>query len=108
MGLWRSSICCRPGRIGGADQQDLFARSVLALAARSLESQKPGSGVALLERHATTSAHRVLADAEVPVFENLRGLGTLPPTGAVVIALPMKIAGGIDGPLRAIALLPPR
>ena len=30
----------------------------------------------------------------------------LPATGAIVIALPMKIEGGSGGPLRAIALIP--
>ena len=50
--------------------------------------------------------HRVVAAAEVPGFENLANLDELPETGAVVIALPMKIAGGTGGPLRAIAFLP--
>lgn len=54
----------------------------------------------------TFPAHRVLAAAQVPVFENLAGLERLPATGAFVIALPMKIAGGTGGPLRAIAVLP--
>jgi kynurenine formamidase len=31
----------------------------------------------------------------------------LPPRGATVIALPMKIKGGSGAPLRAIAILPP-
>lgn len=50
--------------------------------------------------------HRVAAAANVPGFENLTRLDELPPTGAVVIALPMKIEGGSGGPLRAIALVP--
>jgi kynurenine formamidase len=50
--------------------------------------------------------HRVAAAADVPGFENLTGLDALPPTGALVIALPMKIAGGSGGPLRAVALVP--
>jgi len=52
--------------------------------------------------------HRVAAAANVPGFENLAGLEALPPRGATVIALPMKIAGGSGGPLRAIALVPKR
>lgn len=51
-------------------------------------------------------AHRVLAAADVPVFENLARLAELPARGFEVVALPMKIAGGSGGPLRAIALLP--
>ena len=50
--------------------------------------------------------HRLAAAADVPGLENLAGLDALPPTGAFVIALPMKIAGGSGGPLRAVALLP--
>ncbi len=52
--------------------------------------------------------HRIGAPAGVPNFENLTNLDRLPPTGAVVIALPMKIEGGSGGPLRAIALVPKR
>jgi kynurenine formamidase len=50
-------------------------------------------------------AHRVLAAAEVPVFENLASLDALPPTGFEVMALPMKIRGGSGGPLRIVARL---
>jgi kynurenine formamidase len=51
-------------------------------------------------------AHRALANANVPIFENLAGLAALPPRGATLIGLPMRIRGGTGGPLRAIALLP--
>jgi kynurenine formamidase len=50
--------------------------------------------------------HRVAAARGVPGFENLRDLGSLPATGALLIALPIKIEGGSGGPLRAIALVP--
>ncbi len=50
--------------------------------------------------------HRIAAKANVPGLENLTRLADLPPTGAWVIALPMKIAGGSGGPLRAVALVP--
>jgi kynurenine formamidase len=50
--------------------------------------------------------HRVAAEANVPGLENLANLESLPATGAWVAALPMKIAGGSGGPLRAIAILP--
>ena len=39
-------------------------------------------------------SHRILFAANVPAFENLANLDRLPPSGAFVIALPMKIAGG--------------
>jgi kynurenine formamidase len=53
------------------------------------------------------AVHRLAAAADVPGLENLANLERLPATGAWVIALPMKIAGGSGGPLRAVALLPP-
>jgi kynurenine formamidase len=50
--------------------------------------------------------HRIAAAREVPGFENLTNLEQLPPTGAWLVALPMKVGSGSGGPLRAIALLP--
>lgn len=50
--------------------------------------------------------HRIVAAANVAGLENLKDLDRLPPTGAWVIALPMKIARGSGGPARIIALLP--
>jgi len=50
--------------------------------------------------------HRLAAAANVPGLENLADLESLPESGAWVVALPMKIAGGSGGPLRAIALVP--
>jgi kynurenine formamidase len=52
-------------------------------------------------------AHQVLMKADIPAFENLAALDALPPRGALLIALPMKIGGGSGGPLRAVAVLPP-
>jgi kynurenine formamidase len=49
--------------------------------------------------------HRIAAARDVYGLENLTGLGGLPPVGAVVVALPMKIEGGSGAPLRAIALI---
>lgn len=49
--------------------------------------------------------HQIAAAAEVVGLENLTGLDRLPETGAWVIALPMKIAGGSGGPVRVVALL---
>ena len=55
---------------------------------------------------ATFETHQILSVANVPGFENLTALERLPPTGAQIVALPMKIRGGSGGPLRAIAILP--
>lgn len=51
-------------------------------------------------------AHRELYAANVPAFENVANLEQVPPTGATVVALPMKIRGGSGGPLRIVAAVP--
>ena len=51
-------------------------------------------------------SHRVLYERNIPAFENLTALDQLPPRGATVYALPMKIRGGSGSPLRAIASIP--
>jgi kynurenine formamidase len=51
-------------------------------------------------------SHRRLFAQDVPAFENLANLDRLPATGALVVALPMKIAGGSGAPLRAVAIVP--
>jgi kynurenine formamidase len=50
--------------------------------------------------------HRLLAEHDLPAFENLANLAAIPPWTATIVALPMKIAGGSGGPLRAIAFVP--
>jgi kynurenine formamidase len=50
--------------------------------------------------------HRFLSRAEVYALENVTALDRVPPTGATVWALPMKIQGGTGGPVRIIAVLP--
>lgn len=51
-------------------------------------------------------AHRVLMAEGIPALENLARLERLPPRGATLVALPMKIAEGTGAPLRAVAFLP--
>jgi kynurenine formamidase len=51
-------------------------------------------------------AHRILLGADIPGFENVADLHLLPPTGATVVALPVKIKHGSGGPLRIVAQLP--
>lgn len=67
-----------------------------------------GVDVASIDYGASTDfiVHRIAAAQNVPGLENLTNLDALPPTGAVVVALPMKIEGGSGGPLRAIAIVP--
>ena len=50
--------------------------------------------------------HQIFGRSNVPIFENVASLDRLPPQGATVFALPMKIQGGSGAPLRIFALLP--
>lgn len=50
--------------------------------------------------------HRVFSHADVYALENVAALEKLPPRGARVFALPMKIKSGTGGPVRIIALVP--
>ena len=50
--------------------------------------------------------HRTLYGAGVYGLENVADPEKLPATGATLIALPMKIAGGTGAPVRIIAILP--
>jgi kynurenine formamidase len=47
-----------------------------------------------------------LCEHNVPAFENLADLDQLPDGPFVVVALPMKIAGGSGAPLRIAAICP--
>ena len=51
-------------------------------------------------------AHQVLNGANIYGLENVAFLERVPPTGATLLALPMKIKGGTGGPVRIVALLP--
>ena len=51
-------------------------------------------------------AHVVLYEQNIPGFENVANLETLPATGSYVVALPMKIKDGSGGPLRIVAYVP--
>ena len=84
----------------GADAAELLVRERGAAAL--------GVDAASIDHGPSTDfpVHRIAAAANVPGLENLARLDELPPTGAVVVALPMKIEGGSGGPLRAIALVP--
>lgn len=49
--------------------------------------------------------HRIVAENNIPGLENLKGLDQLPPVGAMIIALPMKIEGGSGAPARVVGLI---
>lgn len=55
--------------------------------------------------HQDFPVHHLLFDNEIMIAENLTGGQLLPPTGAVIVILPLKIEQGTESPVRAIALL---
>ena len=94
------------------DASDLHFPAYGAEAARLLVEERRvaalGLDTASLDHGPSTDfpVHQVAAAANVPGLENVAHLDELPPTGAWVIALPMKIAGGSGGPVRIVALVP--
>jgi len=97
----------------GADAvRDLRFPGLHPDAARWLVANRPikaiGIDTASIDYGQSTlyESHRVLFERNIPAFENLTALDRLPPRGALVVALPMKIGGGSGAPLRAIAILP--
>nr|VFK57309.1 MAG: Kynurenine formamidase [Candidatus Kentron sp. TC] len=54
----------------------------------------------------TFPTHVILCEKNIPGFENVANLDKLPPKGATVFALPMKIEGGSGAPLRIVAFVP--
>ncbi len=50
--------------------------------------------------------HQVLGAADVYALENVASLERLPPRGAILWALPIKINGGTGSPVRIVAQLP--
>jgi kynurenine formamidase len=96
----------RPGHA-----EDLHFPGIGEEAARALAARKVGAvgiDTASIDHGPSKDfiAHQVLLGADIPAFENVTSLHELPPRGALVIALPMKIRAGSGGPLRIVAVLP--
>jgi kynurenine formamidase len=87
-----------PGFGAGATELLVEKRGVVML----------GIDTASIDHGASTEfpVHRIAAAREVAGLENLTNLGALPPTGSILLALPMKIEGGSGGPVRVVALVP--
>jgi kynurenine formamidase len=50
--------------------------------------------------------HQIINGANLYGLENVANLEKLPPKGAILLSLPIKIKGGTGGPVRIIAILP--
>ena len=51
-------------------------------------------------------SHLIFYSSNIPGFENVANLNSIPEFGSFIVALPMKIAGGSGGPLRIVAFVP--
>ncbi len=86
-----------------------FGEEAVRLLVSEREIGALGADVASVDYGPSTDfiVHQIAYAENIPGFENLTNLDQLPPRGAWLFALPMKIAGGSGGPLRAVAVLPP-
>lgn len=50
--------------------------------------------------------HRRVLEAGKYILENLASLDQVPPVGAEIVALPLKIDGGVESAVRTVALVP--
>ncbi len=91
------------------DVANLHFPGFSAAAARFLSHERKAGAVGLdtpsldYGQSKEFKAHQVFGEANVPGFENVHRLSSLPAKGFRVIALPMKIGGGSGAPLRIIA-----
>lgn len=51
--------------------------------------------------------HELILGAGLYILENMASLQDLPNEGAFLLVLPLKIEGGAEAPVRAVALIPP-
>ena len=100
----------------GADQPDDvtnlrfpgFSKDAAEFLIKERKINAAGTDTASIDYGASRDfiVHQVFGKANVPVFENVANLERLPPKGATIFALPMKIQSGTGAPLRIFALLP--
>lgn len=94
------------------DPRSLHFPGFSAAAAEFLVKQRKVRGIGIDTasidpgRSADFPVHRILGAADVYALENVAALERLPPRGATVWALPIKIKGGTGGPVRIIAVMP--
>jgi kynurenine formamidase len=50
--------------------------------------------------------HQIWLGANKPGFENIANADKLPPKGATIFCIPMKLGKGTGGPTRAFAVMP--
>jgi D-alanyl-D-alanine dipeptidase/kynurenine formamidase len=84
----------------GEDAADLLVKE-RAVAALGIDTPSLDYGPSK-----TFGVHVLAMGANVPGLENVAHLERVPETGALIVALPMKIGDGSGAPLRIVAILP--
>jgi kynurenine formamidase len=92
-------------------RNDLIFPSVMATSAELLlERQIVGLGIDTLSPDRPEDGfpvHKVLLQGEKYIVENVANATELPPVGAYSLALPLKIQGGTEAPIRLVGVLIP-
>jgi kynurenine formamidase len=77
----------------------LLERDIAGLGIDTLSPDRPGDGP-----QDGYPVHGILLGAGKYIVENIAHAGELPPTGSFTLALPIKILGGTEAPLRLVGL----
>ena len=76
--------------------KELLKRKIAALGIDTLSPDLPNSQFLV---------HEILLSNEIMIIENVNHANVLPPIGAYVSALPLKIVGGTESPIRLVGFL---
>ena len=74
----------------------LLERGVSAIGIDTLSPDRPEDGF---------NVHKIFLGADKLILENVANLDSMPPTGSIVMILPMKIKDGTEAPVRLIGLI---
>lgn len=92
-----------PARLHFPSYSPEAARALVRRGAAMLGVDAPSTDIGAASAF---TVHGILGAANVSGLENLADLVALPPTGALLMALPIKTRGGSGGPVRVVALVP--
>jgi kynurenine formamidase len=73
----------------------LLERQIVGVGIDTLSPDRPEDGFPV---------HHLILEADKYIIENIANASKLPPVGAYTFALPLKIQGGTEAPLRLVGL----
>lgn len=76
--------------------QLLLERNIVGLGIDTLSPDRPGEGYPV---------HDLLLGSDKFIIENVANLDALPPKGAYILALPLKVEGATEAPIRLVGLI---